>query len=249
MRRSYVTYIRHLYVPLLTLSDTVISIHQDPGDHTGYEDLKSIRGNTTSVLKQLSSQGRDSADPISIQTVRQALKSDDEYDIDPAREGVEGASSLFYYLFDDWRAVYSTVGNFQFRLNELEDVIIGTSELKSTTSSIPTDQIIPRLHKLGRQFRQMEHLYNGYKKLIERVLEQNSPSTSEHGGRNTPRSFTGLSTMRSHEGVILSPSAKQRFTRLKDRIELMILSELKEFLAEKNALVDTVSSPPQFTSS
>lgn len=218
--------------------DTVISIHQDPGEHNDVEALKSIRGNTISVLKQLSSRGRESADPISIQTVRQALKSPDEEETAPVSAGVEGASSLFYYLFDDWRAVYSTVGNFQFRLNELEKVIIGTHELKSTTSSIPTNEIIPRLHKLGRQFRQMEHLYKGYKNLIDRVLEHDTPAGH---GRNTPRSFTGL-TMRV-QGVGLAPSAKRRFTRLRDRIELMILSELKEFHDEKSALVDTVSPP------
>lgn len=48
-----------------------------------------------------------------MQTVRQALEHEHG---DP---GIEGASSLFYYLFDDWRAVYSTVANFHLRLEEL----------------------------------------------------------------------------------------------------------------------------------
>lgn len=50
-----------------------------------------------------------------MQTVRQALK------LDPAQAnpGFEGASLLFYYLFDDWRAVYSTVSMYHKRLDEL----------------------------------------------------------------------------------------------------------------------------------
>lgn len=74
-----------------------------------------MRSNTLSVLTQLSSRGVDSADPISMQTVRQALESD-AGNGDPS---IEGASSLFYYLFDDWRAVYRTVSGFHARLEEL----------------------------------------------------------------------------------------------------------------------------------
>ena len=39
-----------------------------------------------------------------MQSVRQALEG---LDIDDP--GSEGSSNLFYYLFDDWRAVYSAV--------------------------------------------------------------------------------------------------------------------------------------------
>lgn len=74
-----------------------------------------MRANTLSVLSQLSTCGGGSADPISLQTVRQALK------LDAAQEhpGIEGASLLFHYLFDDWRAVYSTVAMYHKRLDEL----------------------------------------------------------------------------------------------------------------------------------
>jgi len=96
--------------------DTVISLHQDlgPPKENEEEDMKSMRGNTFSVLKQLSTIGHDSADPISMQTVRQAREHDNGR-IDPK----EGASSLFYYLFDDWRAVYTTVSAFHDRLENL----------------------------------------------------------------------------------------------------------------------------------
>lgn len=95
--------------------DTVISLHEDMGPLKTQKDIESLRSNTLSVLTQLSSHGHDSADPISMQTVRKALESD-AGQVDPS---LEGASSLFYYLFDDWRAVYRTVATFHSRLEEL----------------------------------------------------------------------------------------------------------------------------------
>jgi hypothetical protein len=97
---------------MLTNLDTVISLHEDTGTVPNTEDVKSLRNNTLSVLSQLSKHGHLKADPISLQSVRQSLDLD-------SNPGVEGASNLFYYLFDDWRAVYSTVGAFRDRLNVL----------------------------------------------------------------------------------------------------------------------------------
>mgnify|MGYP003633996629 CR=1 FL=1 len=69
-----------------------------------------------------------------------------------------------------------------------------------------------------------------------------------HG--NAPsRTPTGLGTAPGSRGVSLALSATQRFERLSDRLELLILSETKEFLAEKDALVSTVglNSPTLLT--
>lgn len=226
---------------ILILIDTVISLHEDTSSLKDEASaLESIRGNTLSVLSQLSNEGHESADPISLQTVRQALVADHG---DP---GIEGSSSLFYYLFDDWRAVYSIVGNFHYRLDELHNAMMITHIQKPSYPSIPMKQIIPRLHMLGRQFRQMDHLYTAYKNLITRITAQ-KPAPDQ--GRTTPRSFSGLSA--HHRGVTLAPNAVTRFERLSDRIELLILSEIREFTAEKEALVATVSchtlhSPPTF---
>jgi len=90
-------------------------LHEDPGLDNDESHIRVLRANTISVLSQLSRLGHDSADPISMQTVRQTL----EFDLTGADPGVEGASNLFYYLFDDWRAVYTTVAGFQYRLEEL----------------------------------------------------------------------------------------------------------------------------------
>ena len=93
----------------------MISLHEDTGPITNEHDLRSLRSNTLSVLSQLSDKGHLTPDPISMQSVRQAL----EADADPSTSGLEGASNLFYYLFDDWRAVYSTIAAYRQRLEEL----------------------------------------------------------------------------------------------------------------------------------
>jgi hypothetical protein len=41
----------------------------------------------------------------------------------------------------------------------------------------------------------------------------------------------------------MAKSASQRFERLADRLELLILSKTKEFLDEKEALISTVCTP------
>ncbi|KAK0104499.1 hypothetical protein ONS95_004787 [Cadophora gregata] len=220
---------KRLYSWLVICDDhTVISLHEHPGEIEDKDDLSAIRANTLSVLSQLSKLG--TADPISLQTVRQALK------LDPAQgnPGREGASLLFYYLFDDWRAVYLTVATYHRRLDELQDAILG--EVNRKANSSPNLQIIPRLHILGRRIRQNQHLYEGYKNLIKRILEPKTTMAHEILPSRTP---TGFSTAPGSRGVSLALSATQRFERLSDRLELLILSETKEFLAEKDALVST----------
>ncbi|KAL2067302.1 hypothetical protein VTL71DRAFT_1726 [Oculimacula yallundae] len=220
---------KRLYSWLVICDDnTVISLHEHPGELEDSEDLAAIRMNTLSVLSQLSKHG--TADPISMQTVRQALK------LDPTQTqpGLEGASLLFYYLFDDWRAVYSTVAMYSKRLDELQEAIL--DEAKRKASSTLKIQIIPRLHVLGRQIRQNQHLYEGYKNLIKRILE---PKSSMVHGNAISRTPTGFGNSPGSRGISLALSAAQRFERLGDRLELLILSETKEFLAEKDALAST----------
>lgn len=57
-----------------------------------------------------------------MQTVRQALKLDDILETD---QGIEGASLLFYYLFDDWRAVFLSIDMYRKRLGILRQMILG----------------------------------------------------------------------------------------------------------------------------
>jgi hypothetical protein len=116
---------------LPTLLDTVISFHEDPGLVIGQEDLISIRANTLSVLSQVSNLEQESFNPISLQTVRGALNSEDDNE-----RAHEGASNLFYYLFDDWHAAYSTVAGFQSTLSSL----VSTRVIRTAKSPANTNQ-------------------------------------------------------------------------------------------------------------
>jgi len=82
----------------------------------------------------------------------------------------------------------------------------------------------------------MQGVYKGYRNLIQRILEP--PKASAAHGTTTPRAMSGFDLVQ--KGVVLALSASQRFERLSDRIELLILSETEEFLAEKDALINTV---------
>ncbi|TGO65284.1 hypothetical protein BCON_0003g00790 [Botryotinia convoluta] len=217
---------------ILCDDNTVIAVHEDTGPvKPTKKDLKSLRGNTLSVLGQLSKSGHETADPISMQSVRQVLDLNTAH----ANSGTEGASNLFYYLFDDWRAVYKTVAFFRGSLKELETSIFEDMTRKSNKG--PDIRIIPHLHFLSKRIRRMQHLYNGYHNLITRILEPKNSSTWE--ACIPDGSFM---TQNGRSGVKLAASASQRFERLGDRLKLLILSETGEFLAEKDALSTTYFS-------
>ncbi|TVY54071.1 hypothetical protein LCER1_G005000 [Lachnellula cervina] len=230
---------RRLYSWLILCNDnTVISLQENPG-RLDEEDLKSTRLNLLSVLKQLSKVKNDSTDPLSMQSVRQALEG---LDIDDP--GSEGSSNLFYYLFDDWRAVYSTVEVFGMKLKSLQKEIFDSTTKKSY--DMPDIEIIPRLHVLGSQIRQMQHVYEGYKNLVQRILEPPRTATTNGYGFATPRSMSmSLSaigpnvSVEKESPVVVARSARARFERLGDRLQLLILSQTKEFLDEKDALRNT----------
>ena len=86
----------------------------------------------------------------------------------------------------------------------------------------------------------MQGLYEGYKNLIQRVMETKSTQSAVHGMTNS-RSLSGFEI--GHKRVTFAPSAIQRFERLGDRLQLLILSGTQEFLAEKDALISMVSQP------
>jgi hypothetical protein len=85
----------------------------------------------------------------------------------------------------------------------------------------------------------MQGLYEGYKNLIQRIME---PKSTTIYGMATPRtSFSGPNPG-GPRGVVLAQSACQRFERLGDRLQLLILSGTQEFMAEKDALISMVCS-------
>lgn len=82
--------------------------------------------------------------------------------------------------------------------------------------------LIPKLHKLGKDLRLLQHLFRSYKTLIERILAP--PDTD------------------NLERIKLDQQARDRFRRLKDRLQLLMLNTIEEYLKEKTELSNTVSS-------
>lgn len=68
-------------------------------------------------------------------------------------------------------------------------------------------------------------MYKSYKNLIERILKYKTGTVSQSGKR-----------------VSVALTASERFERLGDRIELLVLSSVDEAIAEKDALLNTVRS-------
>jgi hypothetical protein len=116
---------------------------------------------------------------------------------------------------------------------------------------MPNIEIIPRLHVLGSQIRSFHHIYEGYKNLIQRMLVPPDSAVTNANGSETPYSMSRSMSIAAHHPsiekeahVVISRSARARFERLSDRLQLLILSQTEEFLTEKDALMNTVSCLP-----
>lgn len=106
-------------LPLLTSTDTVISIHENPfpkaNDLSPEEkesiprEIESIRHNLVNVFRQLSKakEENQTQNPIMTVHIRPGLHSESQSEMHVA--DADGASLLFYYLFDDWYTSYSLV--------------------------------------------------------------------------------------------------------------------------------------------
>jgi hypothetical protein len=98
--------------------------------------------------------------------------------------------------------------------------------------------IIPNIYRIGKSLRRYQHLYEGYKNLIDRILEcketeQSSPAPVNPEGRQVRQVRARVEVARS---------AIHRFHRLEDHIKLLVLSSLSEAIEENDALLNTVCS-------
>lgn len=81
--------------------------------------------------------------------------------------------------------------------------------------------IIPQLHDLGKDLRLLKHLFESYKALIQTILAPPDTDVSER--------------------VQLEQQSRDRFRRLGDRLQLLMLNTIGEYLDEKSELSSTVS--------
>ncbi|MCJ1478643.1 hypothetical protein MMC13_007324 [Lambiella insularis] len=225
---------------------TVISIHENafpkhdaPLNNEEQKDLKAIRRNLSNVFCQISNANevKTLQNPIETLPIRSpSLKKDGQPHALPA----DIPSLLFYYLFDDWYTSYSLVARrehqYGTKLEKLRAGMFTTADLKH----------IDDLHHYGRQLAVLKRIYESYNNIIERVLD--GPKQIEYGkasSNNEPVEPREASESSEHSdvaistsiGVPLSTTARVRFERLKDRITLYALSEIKDCIDEKDALV------------
>ncbi|KAI0508545.1 hypothetical protein F5B22DRAFT_659147 [Xylaria bambusicola] len=231
---------------------TVLSVHEQPSFESvpanedpkkwQREELQNMRANTLDVLLQLSKHGFDlyKRKPLSLNSVRRPLSkwhSRDKPNLDRHETGMtfalagepvsladEGTSNLFYYLFED----YVAAGPLKTAEKKLENMT--TKVLESARPHIRkrSIDIIPTLHYLSKDLRELKHLFENYKNLINKITALGK--TDAH-----PRQSHG----EGHRRVMLTESALSRFDRLGDRLQYLMLNSIEGYLMEISALSST----------
>lgn len=242
---------------LLLCSDgTVISTFETPPDARP-ADIITIRKNQLNILINLS-RCHDSStiqNPMFQVDIRPSAGTGPHY-TDPITEPrfsqiltdafdpLATASSLFYYLFDDWRATFDLVSGRQHpyrnRLDKLRQKMTVLAEVED----------IEALHELGRQLTVLQRVYRSYEKIVDRLLQRQrqlltSSPRSLHQQQHTSDTAPSIDTTETvhqdtantQKTVLLPLPTVTRFERLLDRIRLFALTELDDCLAEKESLV------------
>ncbi|KAK8140451.1 hypothetical protein PG984_000517 [Apiospora sp. TS-2023a] len=239
---------------------TVISIHDKPDceapeseDAWRAAEIQSMRSNISTVLIQLSELGfkRFEDQPHYQASVRQSLQAmshpwgrgGDSSDL-----ASEGTSNLFYYLFEDYVAAVP-LRLCARKLVDITPKILHSATRKSKTKA--TD-IIPVLHYLTKDLRELKHLFEGYRYLINKIMrtsDKNSePLTERHSSPHLSRMNTTIEAdemeyprigYAQHRKVFLSESALNRFDRLADRLRWLMLNTIEGYLEEISALSTT----------
>ncbi|KAI1322002.1 hypothetical protein F5Y16DRAFT_416459 [Xylariaceae sp. FL0255] len=232
---------------------TVLSIHEkaslesvpekEDKERWHEEELRNIRANTLDVLLQLSKQGFDlyRKKPLSLNSVRRPLSKWHEIPTgerqpfdrhetgmsfatrgEPVSLADEGTSNLFYYLFED----YVAAGPLKIAERKLEQMTVKVLESGRPKIRNKSGDIIPTLHYLSKDLREMKHLFENYKNLISKLT---APGIAEgsNGSENNNRK------------VLLTGSALSRFERLGDRLQFLMLNSIEGYLEEISALSST----------
>ncbi|KAK7737421.1 hypothetical protein SLS53_006494 [Cytospora paraplurivora] len=233
---------------------TVISIHEAPnygspkgGDGEAYRrtELRNMRKNTHDLLSQLSKYG------IEKYRFRVASQKGVRSDMGPKMTGhnaasrtrttvvessepVDASANLFYYLFEDYTAPTSFLASSSITLSKLTDEVLHITDRRNKDKD--TSSIIKTLYARSRDLRQLKHLFQSYEKLIKDIIEL--PVDRNDREESMAGSNPNL-LMSAFRGVRLSRKANDRFCRLNDRLRLLMLDTIDEYLVEKSSLSDT----------
>lgn len=105
-----------------------------------------------------------------------------------------------------------------------------------------------QLHQTGRQLAVLRRMYESYALIIERILDRQKLADKFRGHRvqsppQSPQANTSKNPIDAKPSLApLTSKAKDKFERLKDRIELYALSEIEECQKEKEELTFLVSN-------
>lgn len=244
---------------VLCKDNTVISINEDPfpfsdGPLNTHQKLilGETRRNISTIFRSLSTADESALKaiaPMSLLPLRARLGSTRE---ESANRLKDTPSLLFYYLFENWHNGYTLItrkeSRYGLELNALRAAMFRTPKLAH----------IDRLDTIGRELGVLKRHYESYDRLIDRLLEPQPASAASIQNMRLDRddangSRTSLSTIRpiatpsaaaegeeekeSSLGVSLPTPARVRFTRLRDSIDLYALSEVGEYLAQKDRLI------------
>ncbi|KAI0012931.1 hypothetical protein F4779DRAFT_614091 [Xylariaceae sp. FL0662B] len=233
---------------------TVLSIHEAPVFESApekeseqawqAEELRHIRANTLDVLLQLSKCGYDlfRNNPLSQSSIRETLSSEageatDRPELsrnqtgmsyasngEPANLANEGTSNLFYYLFED----YVAAGPLKIAERRLKGMTHKILRNTHRNVSDKSSEIIPTLHHLSKDLRELKHLFENYKNLINKIMAVGKVDLPSNGLAD-----------QGHNKVALTASALSRFDRLGDRLQYLMLNTIEGHLEEIAALSTT----------
>ncbi|POS79538.1 ADP-ribosylation factor [Diaporthe helianthi] len=204
-----------------------------------------MRKNTRALLSQLSTIGiNEYLRKISSQKgVRSDLQPRTERGTVPqarttvkeSEADVDGSANLFFYLFEDYSAGISILKDSSMTLSRLtEEVLQITDRHKKDRDS---SYIIKILYARSKDLRQLKHLFESYEKLFKGILDLGTDTGSED--RDLVNNSTANLNGTPARGVKLSQKAFDRFTRLNDRLKLLMLDTIDEYLEEKTSLSNT----------
>lgn len=236
---------------LIICSDnTVISINEDPFPFAG-ENLTILqqrilcetKRNLINVLRSLST-AHDlpllAHNPLTLLPIRMRLGST-AYETAHRSSDVPGL--LFYYLFENWHNSYTLVTRKESRYG------LELDQLRNEMYDCPRLRHIDRLDAIGRELGVLRRHYESYISIVDRLLEPQSTSAAslQNSQVVSSGSRVSLDTIRpvvlekaSMLGIPLSSAARVRFRRLKDMFDLYALSEVEEYIKQKDSLVTMV---------
>ncbi|KAI1754988.1 hypothetical protein F4782DRAFT_527718 [Xylaria castorea] len=220
------------------------------------QELENMRANTLDVLLQLSRNGFDlyKRKPLSINSVRRPLSkwhARDRPSINRHETGMsfanggepvsladEGTSNLFYYLFEDYVAagpLKTAEKKLEQMTNKVLESVVSSDSSLSPLPSLWRPQIrrksidiIPTLHYLSKDLRELKHLFENYKNLINKITTLGRSDALAPGGH-----------VEDVRRVMLTDTALSRFDRLGDRLQYLMLNSIEGYLGEISAVSST----------